>query len=240
MIGEVNMNPRTESSRPVIDITIDIDAVRGWVVSLSLGVVMLLGLIGAAVSPIVDGHPVILTRERLAIKSYLDAVEDWLTRFEDIAMRLNKLEPTVMSVPSAASAITPMHSLGISTTAVATASLPTHIDLPPQVPLPTLQPPVNQLSNLYDRAHQAEQATQDLQAIDHVMQSIEVPTSLNGLHTLAMTTLQDFAAWSSTVLDAIGAPSADNLAAIQPARQGALDSLSAVRNLIKLQPEVTP
>lgn len=118
--------------------------------------------------------------------------------------------------------------------------MPTHLDLPPQVPLPTLEPPASQPSNLYDRAHQAEQATQDLQAIDRELQRSEVPAGVSGLHTLATATLQDFATWSVAVLEAIGAPSADDLAAVQPARQTALNSLSDLQTALELSQEPNP
>jgi hypothetical protein len=234
------MNPRTESSRPLIDITIDVGAIRWWVVIVSLGLVVILGVIGAAVSPMVGGHPVILTRERLAIKSYLDAANDWIVRFDSVARRFDEIEPVTSSTPSVAQASVLTQASHISMAIVTTSSLPTHIDLPPQTPLPALQPPLSQPSNLYDRARQAEQATQDLQAIDQEMQRSEVPAGLNGLHALATATLQDFAVWSAAVLDAIGAPSADNLAAIQPARQAALDSLTRLQTAIELSKEPTP
>jgi hypothetical protein len=234
------MNLRNESPQPVIDITVDINAVRGWVVSVSLGLVVILGLIGAAVSPIVDSHPVILTRERLAIKSYLDAVNDWISRFNSIALRFDEIEPVSSSMPSVVSAGGLMQSQHISTTAVTTKSLPSHIDLPTQVLLATLEPPISQPRNLYDRARQAEQTTQELQAIDQELQRSEVPTGLKGLHTLATATLQDFAAWLLAVLDAIGAPSAENLAAILPARQAALDSLTRLHDAADLPQEPTP
>ena len=39
-----------------------------------------LGALGLASSPIVAGHPVLLTPERLAIKTYLDTADVWIQR----------------------------------------------------------------------------------------------------------------------------------------------------------------
>jgi hypothetical protein len=44
-----------ETSRPLIEITISRTALRRWVVVLPLGLLLLLGMIGAAVSPLVNG-----------------------------------------------------------------------------------------------------------------------------------------------------------------------------------------
>ncbi len=61
------MSPFNEiTSPPMIEITISRTVLRQSLVVVPLGLLLLLGVIGAAVSPLVNGYPVFLTRERLA------------------------------------------------------------------------------------------------------------------------------------------------------------------------------
>ena len=57
-----------EISYPLIEITISRTVLRRGVVAVPLGFLLLLGVIGAVISPLVNGHPVIITTERLALK----------------------------------------------------------------------------------------------------------------------------------------------------------------------------
>ena len=85
------------------------------------------------------------------------------------------------------------------------------ITVPPAIPLPTLAPPISWPRNLYDRAQQADRLVADLAALDADQQHFAVPPALNALHTLARSTLQAFAHWSTAALDVIGAPTPDNV-----------------------------
>jgi hypothetical protein len=79
---------------------------------------------------------------------------------------------------------------------------------------------------LYARAQQADQIMQGLQTLDDEIQQIEIPDALQGLHSLAQKTVQHFAHWATSVLNAIGAPTPDNVARIASARQAALSALN--------------
>src|SRR5512143_3605737 len=87
-----------ETSHPLIEITISRTALRRCVVVVPLGLLLLLGVIGAAVSPLANGHPVLLTRERLALEHYLDVAQDWIQRLDEIAVRLDALGPAPIAV----------------------------------------------------------------------------------------------------------------------------------------------
>jgi hypothetical protein len=83
---------------------------------------------GAAVSPLVNGHPVILTRERQALKYYLEEAQGWTQRLNEIAVRLDTLSPT--SIAASNNAVT--NTSVISLTQIPTGSLPAQINLPAQ------------------------------------------------------------------------------------------------------------
>jgi hypothetical protein len=221
---------------PPIEITIEPVALRTWAIAALISIGVLIGLIGVAASPLVDWHPVVLTRERLVIKDYLSAADAWLPRLDEVVNRLEGLTPTTSAAMTTTLDST-AESVPISPVLVPATTLPSHIDLSPETPLPVFQSPASQPGNLYDQAQQAEQVMRDLQAIDAEMQRIEVPSTLVGLQDIASTTLQDVALWSSTVLTAIGAPSPGNLAVIEPAHQTALATLMTLHRSIETQHE---
>ncbi len=231
------MCSRHETQQLAIDITIDRVALKFWSAMLLIGLVLSVGLISAASSPMVRGHPVLLTRNRLAIKHYLDAVEGWIVRMDDIGRQLDALDRNVSSVVSPTVSTTPPP---LTATLRLTTPLPTRIDLPTEKSLPALGQPASLPSSLYEHAQQAERAMQVLRTMDLDMQRIETPAALSGLHALALTTLHYFAQWSTVVLDAISAPSPNNLAAIQPARSTALASFEVWRSALTAQLDPTP
>ena len=170
-----------------LDITLSASTLRAGLLIVGLGLVLGLGLIGAVSSPIVHGHPVLLTRERLAIKRYLDAAADWSVRLGDVARQFDGLFVAPMITP--ASPLTPTQPISISAASVPTTTLPTAVPLPPQTPLAFPAKPASQPVGLYDRAHAAEQAVRELQTIETEQQRIEIPAALSGLHTLAQSGL---------------------------------------------------
>ena len=162
----------------MIEITISRAALRLCCAAVPIGLFILLSVIGASASPMVEGHPVILTRERLAIQHYLGAADDWLRRMDDIMGRLDVLVPTLALTPTGPVTVAPASS-AVSITLAPTGSLPSYVALPPQTPLPVLSRLASQPGSLYDRAQQAERAVQDLQAIDREWQHIEAPAALS-------------------------------------------------------------
>jgi hypothetical protein len=220
-----------------IDVTISFRALRVWGTVAILLAALSLMFIGLLASPIVDGHPVVLTRERLAIKHYLETAQDWAARLEHITERFDALGPTPAStVPVIHLAVTGATALTITLPATNT----TQINLPAETPLASPYRPASQVTNLYDRAQQAEQTILDLQAIDVELQQIETPPALSGLHTLASDALQAYARWSAALLDHIGAPSADSIAAFQAARDEALSALAAFKAALQAQGDRAP
>ena len=210
-------------NEPRIDVTISFSALRVWVVVTIAAVLLAILLVGVIASPIVNGHPVVLTRERLAIKHYLDTAHGWTLRLEDIARRFDALGPAPFAgaapaAPTAATALT----------------------LPAETPLASPYPPASQALNLYERAQQAEQAIKDVQAIDVEQQRIETPPALSGLHTLASDTLQAYIHWSAALLDHIGAPSTDSLTALQAEREAALSALAEFKAALQAQGDNAP
>jgi len=215
-----------------IEITIEPVAIRVWAVVALVSAGLLMGLIGANGSPLVDGHPVVLTRERLIIRDYMASAEAWLRRLDDAAVQMEHLTPTA-STAMTATVINSTESA--SSQLVPTATLPSHVELPPETSLPVFQPPANQPANLFDQAQQGEQVMRDLQAIDAELQRLEVPAMFTGLHEIAAATLHDVAQWSNAVLAALGAPSPDNLAAIEPAHQTARSAMTTLQRAIETQ-----
>jgi hypothetical protein len=224
------------SSRPLIEITISRTILRRCLVVVLLGLLLLLGVVGAAVSPLIDGHPVLLTRERLALKSYLVEAQGWIQRLEDIAVRLDTLSPSSIAMTN--SVIT--NTSAISITQIPTGSLPAQINLPAQAPLADFAIPASQPTNLFDRAQVAEHVIQDLQALERDLQQIETPMAFTGLQDIATETVQSFAAWSSQVMDAMGAPTSDTIAAVQVSRQTALVTLGTLRQTLAQQQGTQP
>ena len=219
-----------------IEITVDPRALRTWAAVALLSVGVLIGLIGVTASPLVDGHPVVLTRERLVIKGYLSATDTWLHRLDEVVGRLEDLTPGPSAVMTTTLGTT-AESAAVAPVLVPTSTLPSKVELSPETPLPVFQSPASQPGNLYDQTQQAEQVMRDLQAIDAEMQRIEVPSTLVGLQNMASATLHDVVLWSSTVLTAIGAPTSDNLTAIKPAHQTALATLRTLQHSIATQHE---
>ncbi len=234
MSGSFGKEPNVIDKQHPIEITIDPVALLTWATVALLSVGVLIGLLGATGSPLVDGHPVVLTRERLVIKGYLSAADTWLHRLDEVVERLEHLAP-ISSVAMTTTLSNTAELVSTSSVLVPTTTLPSHIDLSPETPLPVFQSPASQPGNLYDQAQQAEQVMRDLQAIDAEMRRIEVPATFVGLHEVASNALQDVALWSSIVLTAIGAPSPSNLAAIEPAHQTAVATLMTLRRSIETQ-----
>jgi hypothetical protein len=179
---------------------------------------------------------VILTRERLALKIYLEEAQDWIQRLDDIAMHLDALSPA--SIATANNVVT--NTSAISLPQIPTGSLPSQVDWPAQAPLSSFNRPVSQPTNLFDRAQAAEQVIQDLQALERELQQIETPVAFTGLQDIAAETVQTFAAWSSHVMDAIGAPTSETVAAEQVSRQSALTTLETLRQTLTQQQGTQP
>jgi hypothetical protein len=99
---------------------------------------------------------------------------------------------------------------------------------------------VSQPTNLFDRAQAAEHVIQDLQALERDLQQIETPVAFMGLQDIATETMQVFAAWSSQVMDAIGAPTSETIAAAQVSRQSALTALETLRQTLTQQQGTQP
>ena len=234
MSGSFGKEPNVIDKQHPIEITVDPRALRTWAAVALLSVGVLIGLIGVTASPLVDGHPVVLTRERLVIKSYLSATDTWLHRLDEVVGRLEDLTPGPSAVMTTTLGTT-AESAAVAPVLVPTSTLPSKVELSPETPLPMFQSPASQPGNLYDQAQRAEQVMRDLQAIDTEIQRIEVPATFVGLHEVASNTIQDVALWSSTVLAAIGAPSPSNLAAIEPAHQTASAALMTLRRSIDTQ-----
>ncbi len=225
-----------ETSQPWIEITLSRTSLRRCAVIISLGLSLLTGAIGLAVSPLVDGHPVILTPERLAFKHHLDVMQGWIQSLETIAVRLDALSPvgstTASGVQTSPSTILPP--------SILTGSLPSQVSLPSQASLSIFNPPNRRPSNLFDRAQEAEDAIQALQAIDRDTQQIETPAAFTRLHAIAVEAVQGFAHWSTQVMDTIGAPTSDSIAAAQTAREAALIALDNLRQALARQQGTQP
>jgi hypothetical protein len=231
------MSPFSEiSSRPMIEITISRTVLRRSLVIVPLSLLFLLGAIGAAISPLVNGHPVILTRERLALQYYLEEAQGWIRRFDELVVQLDILSSTSIAVTT--EVLTSMSSLSV--TLVPTGSLPAQLTLPSQTPLSAFTTPANQPTNLFDRAQAAEHAIQELQALKRDLEQIETPVALTGLQDIAAETVQSFAAWSAQVMDVIGAPTSETIAAAQVSRRTALTTLEALRQTLAQQPGTQP
>ncbi len=109
-----------------------------------------------------------------------------------------------------------------------------------QAPLSAFTAPDGQPTNLFDRAHTAEQVIQELQALERDLQQIETPVALTRLQELSTETVQAFTTWSAQVIDAIGAPTSDALAAVQTSRQSALATLDTLHQTLAQQQGVKP
>jgi hypothetical protein len=225
------MSPFNETSHPLIEITISRTALRRCLVIVPLGLLFLLGVIGAAISPLANGHPVILTRERLALKHYLNEAQGWIQRFDDIAVRLDTLSPA--SIPTANNAVT--NTSLISLTLIATGSLPAQVSLPAQAPLAAFHTPASQPADLFDRVQAAQGIIQELQRLERDLQQIETPVALIGLQGLSSETVQAFTTWSTQGMNVIGAPSADAIATAQDSRTAALNALDTLRRALARQ-----
>lgn len=230
------MPPFNETSQPWIEITFSRTALHRYAAILPLSLILVLGMLGATVSPLVNGHPVLLTRERLAILRYLESAQRWVQQLDEMAARLEALS----SEPTATSNNVSTNAAVISITSVPTGSLPSKVDLPAQAALSAFTAPTGRPDNLFDRAQAAEHIIQDLQAIDHDLQQIEPPVALTGLHTLAKETVEGFASWASQVTDTIGPSTSDSIAAAQAARQAASITLENLRQALARQQGTQP
>jgi hypothetical protein len=188
-------------------------------------------LTGATVSPLITGHPVILTRERLALKTCLEEVQGWIQRLDEIAVHLDTLSPA--SIVAANNVVT--NTTVISHAQIPTGLQPSQINLPAQSPLSAFTTPASRPMNLFDRAQAAEHVIHELQAIERDMQQIKTPAAFTGLHALAIEMVQGFAHWSTQVTDTIGAPTSDSIVAVQAARQAALITLENLRQALARQ-----
>jgi hypothetical protein len=218
-------------SPPLIEITISRTVLRRSLVVVPLGLLLLLGVIGTAASPLVNGHPVILTRERLALKSYLEEAQGWIQRLDDIAVRLDTLSPT--SIAAVNSIVTSTSAIAI--TRLPTGSLPSQVKSPAEAPLSAYNTPASQPANLFDRVQSADSTIQELRALERDLQQIESPVALTGLQELSTATLQAFASWSTHVMDTIATPTSDTITAAQASRQSALAALDSLRQALTLQ-----
>lgn len=230
------MPPSNDTVQPLIEITFSRTALRRYAAILPLSLILVLGMMGATVSPLVNGHPVILTRERLTIMRYLEAAHSWIQHLDEISERLEGLS----SEQTATSSNISTNAAVISITSGPTGSLPSKVDLPVQAALSAFNAPGGRPDNLFDRAQAAEHIIQELQAIERDMQQIETPTAFIGLHSLAIETMQGFAHWSTQVTDTIGAPTSDSITAAQAARQSALITLENLRQALARQQGTQP
>jgi hypothetical protein len=62
---------------PLISITLQPVTLRLGAALITAALLLVVGGLGIASSPIVNGHPVLLSPERLALKTYLDAATGW-------------------------------------------------------------------------------------------------------------------------------------------------------------------
>ena len=214
---------KPSANPPLIRITLQAATVRVGVALIASAVLLSLGALGLASSPIVGGHPVLLTPERLALKTYLDTAEVWIQRLSAIDQQLALMEVGAAVVPKSPATSTVITANPLITDAALA------ITVPPALPLPTLAPPLSWPDNLYDRAQQADRLVADLAALDHDQQRLETPPALNALHTLARATVQAFGQWSLAALDVIGAPVPANVAALQTRRAAAQAALASQR-----------
>jgi hypothetical protein len=213
----------------LISITLQPIALRLGAALIIAAIFLVVGGLGIASSPIVNGHPVLLSPERLALKTYLDAATGWQQRFTEIDRQLALIE----TPPSVSSASVPTATVITASPIVTGASLV--ITVPPAIPLPTLTAPISWPDNLYDRAQQADRLVADLAALDADQQQIAVPPALNALHTFARATLQTFAGWSTAALDVISAPTRDNLIVLQSSREAAHMALDQFHQALETQ-----
>jgi hypothetical protein len=218
---------------PLISVTLQPVTLRLGAALITSVVLLLIGGLGIASSPIVNGHPVLLSPERLALKTYLDAATGWQQRFTEIDQQLALIE-TPQSISSATA---PTATVITASPIVTGAALV--ITVPPAIPLPTLAAPISWPDNLYDRAQQADRLVADLAALDADQQQIAVPPALQALHMLARATLQAFAGWSTAALDVIGAPTPDHVAALQSSREAAHIALDQFHQAFEVQRQET-
>ncbi len=217
------------ASPPLIRITLQATTVRVGVALIASAVLLSLGALGLASSPIVGGHPVLLTPERLAIKTYLDAADAWIQRLTAIDQQL-----ALMAVGAAVAPQSPPTSTVITASPMVTGAA-LALTVPPALPLPTLAPPLSWPDNLYDRAQQADRLVADLATLDRDQQQLDVPPALSALHTLARATVHAYGQWSLAALDVIGAPVPSNVAALQTRRAAAQAALADFRAALEAQ-----
>jgi hypothetical protein len=230
------MPPSNDTFRPFIEITLSRTTLRRCAVILPLSLILVLGMIGATVSPLVNQHPVLLTHERLAIMRYLESAQGWIQHLDEIEGRLETLSSEPIATSNNAYASTAV----ISITSVPTGPLPSMVDLPAQAPLSAFNAPAGRPDDLFDRAQAAEHIIQELQAIERDVQQVEIPVAFTGLQTLAIETVNGFADWSTQVADTIGAPTSDSIVAAQAARQTALITLENLRQALARQQGTQP
>lgn len=223
--------PKPPVSPPLIHITLQTSTVRAGVALIASVALLSLGALGLASSPIVDGHPVLLTPERMAIKTYLDAALIWMQQLDTIDQHLALIE-----VVPAVAVKAPFTSSVIAASPIVTG-VALAITMPAAIPLPTLAPPISWPDNLYDRAQQADQLTIDLAVVDRDQQQIDVPPALTALHSLARSAVQAYGQYAASALDVIGAPVPANIAALQNIRATAQATLADFRAALAVQRE---
>jgi hypothetical protein len=114
------------------------------------------------------------------------------------------------------------------------------VNLPAQAPLSVFNRPARQPTDLFDRAQAAEHVIQELQALERDLQHVETPVAFTGLQDMAAETVQAFSIWSSHVMDAIGAPTSETIAAAQVSRKTALTTLEVLRQTLTQQQGTQP
>ena len=77
---------------PLISITLQPITLRLGAAFITSVVLLLIEGLGVTSSPIVNGHPVLLSPERLALKTNLDTANVWLQRFTEIDQQLALIE----------------------------------------------------------------------------------------------------------------------------------------------------
>ena len=222
-------NRARHAERPLIHITLQAATVRVGVVLIASAVLLSLGALGLASSPSVAGHPVLLTPERLAIKTYLDTADVWIQRLTAIDQQLALMDTTTTLTRSTGSTPTVITASPMITDAALA------ITVPPAIPLPTLAPPISWPDNLYDQAQQADRLVTDLAALDREQQRLDVPPALNALHTLARSATQVYGQYAMAALDVIGAPVPANIVALQNSRSAAQAALADLQAALAAQ-----
>lgn len=208
----------------------EIEIPRGWIIAIAGVLIVVCALIGWINTPFGDdGKPLFLSPERRAILRYIESAGRWAGRLQKVEEMLDDLTPptpvpptpsptpVVQSTPAVTSteAVTP--------TPVLTATIPGTV-----APLITLPAPASQAGDLYERAHNAREAYQELSDLAQEIERTRVPDALIGLHGLVVQALETHLLWAEGILTYAGAPDAVdpyNLAFLRLEAMAALDTL---------------